>query len=283
MSTESIETCPSCGAARAGEYCSSCGERRLRAKEFSAGRFLAEFAASITSADSRLWRSAGNVLGRPGYLTAAAMRGVRSPYLRPIQVFLLANVLVLLLQPWLSDSKLGTDDGYGVHEFFGASADSVRERLAQNEEAFRALYSREANRFSRFLFFVLIPLQAILSWALHLRSRRPFGIYLTLSSYFLAFYLLVPDALIGEVHEAVVMGIARPGWEIVYDVGNVTRFVLPLLVSCWWLAGAERRVFGATPLVATAKGVLGGLLFVFVAVVGFRVILFFVTLASLAP
>jgi hypothetical protein len=77
-------------------YCPMCGERRLRRDEFGVLRVLGELPATLLSLDTRVVRTL-DVLGRPGLLTTETLRGRRSRYLSPLQLFLLANVLFFVV------------------------------------------------------------------------------------------------------------------------------------------------------------------------------------------
>ncbi len=86
-------TCPSCDRAVDTPYCPGCGERPLRDRELTLRGFVDQLVQAFTSIDGRLIRSFRYLVTRPGFLTVAFLQGRRKPYLSPIQLFLLANVL----------------------------------------------------------------------------------------------------------------------------------------------------------------------------------------------
>jgi hypothetical protein len=87
--------CDNCGAAVAGRYCAACGQRR-EAPVHSLWHFTKVAAEDLTHADSRLWRTLGALLGRPGYLTREFLAGRRARYLPPVRLYLVLSVLFLL-------------------------------------------------------------------------------------------------------------------------------------------------------------------------------------------
>jgi len=87
--------CDNCGAAVAGRYCASCGQRR-EAPVHSLWHFTKVAAEDLTHADSRLWRTLGALLGRPGYLTREFLAGRRARYLPPVRLYLVLSVLFFL-------------------------------------------------------------------------------------------------------------------------------------------------------------------------------------------
>ena len=87
--------CDNCGAAVAGCYCASCGQRR-EAPVHSLWHFTQVAAEDLTHADSRLWRTLGALLGRPGYLTREFLAGRRARYLPPVRLYLVLSVVFFL-------------------------------------------------------------------------------------------------------------------------------------------------------------------------------------------
>jgi len=87
--------CDNCGAAVAGRYCAWCGQRR-EAPVHSLWHFTQVAAEDLTHADSRLWRTLGALLGRPGYLTREYLAGRRARYLPPVRLYLVLSVVFFL-------------------------------------------------------------------------------------------------------------------------------------------------------------------------------------------
>src|SRR6186713_1449752 len=74
--------CANCGAPLTGEYCATCGQRH-EPHVHTIAHFASEAFESITHADSRLWRTLGYLLTRPGLLTREFFDGRRASYLPP--------------------------------------------------------------------------------------------------------------------------------------------------------------------------------------------------------
>jgi Protein of unknown function (DUF3667) len=87
--------CDNCGAAVAGRYCAACGQRR-EPPLHSLWHFTQVAAEDLTHADSRLWRTLGALLFRPGYLTREFLAGRRARYLPPVRLYLVLSVLFFL-------------------------------------------------------------------------------------------------------------------------------------------------------------------------------------------
>ncbi len=88
--------CANCGESLTGEYCAACGQRH-EPHIHSMAHFAGEAFESITHADSRLWRTLGYLLTKPGRLTREFFDGRRAAYLPPFRLYLVISVAFFLL------------------------------------------------------------------------------------------------------------------------------------------------------------------------------------------
>ena len=93
-------SCRSCAAIVTGSHCGDCGERWIPNGGEPAGAVLAAWLSDFFGTDGRVWRSLWAVLFRPGVLTVDYLRGRRRPWLRPLQLFIVANAMYFLALPW---------------------------------------------------------------------------------------------------------------------------------------------------------------------------------------
>jgi len=98
--TDATARCDNCGAAVSGRYCAACGQRR-EAPVHSLWHFGGVALEDLTHADSRLWRTLGALLFRPGYLTREFLHGRRARYLPPVRLYLVISVVFFL---WASST-----------------------------------------------------------------------------------------------------------------------------------------------------------------------------------
>ena len=124
--------CANCGAALAGEYCAACGQRH-DPHVHSVRHFASEAFESITHADSRLWRTLGYLLAKPGRLTAEFFAGRRMRYLPPFRLYLVISLLFFLVAG-MPESVLVEVD-----------ATPTTQRIESMNEAAKALESELAN------------------------------------------------------------------------------------------------------------------------------------------
>jgi Protein of unknown function (DUF3667) len=90
--------CPSCNLAVDTPYCPMCGERPLTDRELTLRGFLDQLAQAFIKVDGRLLRSVRYLVTRPGFLTVAYLQGRRKPYVGPVPLFLIANVVFFAIE-----------------------------------------------------------------------------------------------------------------------------------------------------------------------------------------
>ena len=93
--------CLDCGAAMQGPYCASCGQKN-ETEHRSLWQLVKDAVGPAVLLESKLWRTLGTLLGRPGALSAAYTEGKRSRYIRPLRLYFWVSVLffsALALRP----------------------------------------------------------------------------------------------------------------------------------------------------------------------------------------
>lgn len=176
---EAMQPCVSCGGPQADtRFCPNCGERRPADRRYHLREFLAEAFEAVTNADGTLWRSFATLLRRPGELTRAYMIGRRTPYMRPLQLFLIVNVAYFLYASLAGERVFDTP--YHNHlrnSNYGPTAKAlVRERLiarGMTEPTYQAVFDAAATVHAKTLIIAMVPMFALLVAALEFRRRRP--------------------------------------------------------------------------------------------------------------
>jgi hypothetical protein len=187
----SEDCCPNCQALLHGPYCSACGQRMPRPDEYSTLGFLADAATEIFSVDGKTFRTARQLLLHPGRLTLDYYQGRRIQYLKPIQLFLIVNVIFLLIA-----IGNGLFD-FSLEEYMGFGTPSNRQLVTQaiarqgiSFEAYAAAFDHNEEILRKSLIFLLAPLFAIVVWMLYYRSRRYYAEHLVFSIHFFSFFWL---------------------------------------------------------------------------------------------
>jgi hypothetical protein len=95
-----MSKCPNCSAELTQEYCSNCGQRRIRPDDLSARRFFGELFDEVANLDMK-FKTVRTLRGLaiPGWLTAEYLGGRRQRYLTPFKVYLVCAAIFFLSAP----------------------------------------------------------------------------------------------------------------------------------------------------------------------------------------
>jgi hypothetical protein len=131
--------CANCQKPLAGPFCSNCGQRH-EPHVHSMREFAGETFESIPHADSRLWRTLGYLLVKPGFLTVEFLEGRRARYLPPFRLYLVLSVILFLVASsvnhhavfiGLSVGDSGSVEGVNVDSTAPAAADETPAQRAE--------------------------------------------------------------------------------------------------------------------------------------------------------
>lgn len=193
--------CTNCDAKLKGDYCHKCGEKRLERQDFALSKFLADAFKSFTHLDSKLLRSFGWLVARPGFLTAEYLRGKRKPYLKPLALFLIVNALYFVtvhfntLRTYESPLRVQRINPYSpvVEKLLAVRFEQAAE---PERAAFEAAFDARNHILSKsFLLLFAVMLAAVLA-LIYVRRRMYFGEHLVAALHFTAL-LLVSNMVLG--------------------------------------------------------------------------------------
>lgn len=108
------ETCNNCGTRLLGPYCHACGQPT---KHFirHIPSVLKDLMEGLFNIDSRILRTLGTLMFRPGRLTMEYIAGRRARYTAPLQLYLIVSVLLFVSLSWITkvsnDLVLTTEPG----------------------------------------------------------------------------------------------------------------------------------------------------------------------------
>ena len=230
---DASEACRNCGAILAGAYCSSCGQKRLDARDNTLAHLLKQAFHQLTEIDGKLLRSLRLLLLSPGRLSREYMDGRRARYASPLSLFLLANV-IYFFAPAVSDFNLPFVDqvlgaiaqqaldpsapdyrrdkariahwGGQVHSRWTASlVERKRAARAAVEPGYdlRALardYDAESGVVGKALIIVHVPIIALVLAGVYWRRRRYFVEHFVVALHLFAFLLLFGQLVVASLN-----------------------------------------------------------------------------------
>ena len=280
MNTVDPWNCPTCRTTISTPYCPSCGERPLKLGELTVRGLVEQGLQAVTSIDGRVMRTIRTLVGSPGTLTLAFLTGRRQPYIGPVSLFLIANVLFFALESVTGGTVFTTPLDSHLHNqpWDGLATTLVFHRLQtlhQTLDSYAPGFDRAIARNAR-SFIILMALSfSLLPRITFPRSRWPFAAHAAFAFHLYAFILLLFSIATGLL--ALNNAFGSSGF-LPRNFDAVLSLTL-LAICAIYLYIATGAVYGGRPTVRAFKTIV---LTVGVAaiVLGYRFALLIVTLYS---
>ncbi len=90
------DTCLNCDTPLRGQYCAQCGQRS-QSRLISLWELITDAFGDLFELDSRLWKTLGPLLVRPGRLTADYLQGKRARFMPPFRTYLVLSLLFFVV------------------------------------------------------------------------------------------------------------------------------------------------------------------------------------------
>jgi hypothetical protein len=127
--------CKNCGASVTGPFCSSCGQS-VDTDIPTVWQLIDEFIDGFLNVDSRVWRSIGKLLLRPGSLTRDYLAGRRASYVSPLRLYLASSLLFFLVQALAGGFVEPTEPPEEIRLEFEQDPDTARLDCSEAFESF---------------------------------------------------------------------------------------------------------------------------------------------------
>jgi hypothetical protein len=196
------ETCPSCGGAIALDYCEICGERKPSSRIYSLRAFAHEAFEVVTNVERSFLKTLWTLIRKPGELVAAYMRGERVRYLKPLQLFLLVNVIFFFVAGWAGISIFSTPLYSHTHSspYAAYAAERLAERLkatGATEDDYAISFNRRVVLLARTLVIIMVPLFAagVALVTVRRRARTPVVGHVVFSLHFYCVLMILTVCL----------------------------------------------------------------------------------------
>lgn len=239
---------------------------------------LEHFFQAFTNVDSKLLRSFRYLIARPGQLTVAYLEGRRQPFLAPVPLFLIANVLFFAVEAVSGGQIFSTPLDWHLHRqpWSGFAPRLVGDHLASMHttlELYSPVFDKAVALKARSLIIFMALFFAVVPMLVFIRRKRPFVAHAVFSLHLYAFMLLLFCVATAVPAMSALMG--GPGFEssaLDYFIANSL-----LVIGAVYLFFAIREVYEvrgvlrvlSTLVLAVAVGAI---------VLGYRFFLLIVTL-----
>lgn len=248
--------CRNCKTLVSGAYCSSCGQKVDFDLEPSLHDFIHELVHEFLHLDGKIFRTLRVLVTQPGELTAELLRGRRNSYIGPIRLYLSISLVLFLLDGLYkppTPEHVAKPGGAYVEEAESTSAvDRVlvlilptkqKEKVAQFNKDHPDELQAFATKSNPKIFFILVPIFALLLQLSFLPQRKKYVPYLYFALHFhaavfgIGCFLFIAAALENYLG-APVLSVAQFVWY---------------MVSIIYLILAIRKVWGESLLRAILR------------------------------
>jgi hypothetical protein len=176
-------------------FCHRCGEKRVNHEDFSLKKFGVHALDQLTHFDFKFFRSLWLLAVRPGFLTARYLEGNRKPYLKPLQLFILVNVVYFFLLHFIGWNTFASPlanhlDLYFYRDWAGGLVSRHLAATGLNRAGYEAAFNASTLLWSKSLIFLMIPMVALALTLLHVGSRRFVVEHLVTATHFMAWVLV---------------------------------------------------------------------------------------------
>jgi hypothetical protein len=272
-------TCKSCGNNFRGLYCNQCGEKVLETSDRTFRNFIGSLLAFT---DNKFLKTLKLIITKPGFLSKEFAEGRRVNYLRPWQMFFVLNLIYFLFPVLkLFDISLRTQMNLRLHSpLVKAMVYSKvgHDRLAL--QGYELMYNQKSTSLAKLLIIVFVIVAALPMMVIYRKRNRYFTDHMTLSVELTCFNLAMNAIFLWVFLMAVnkLLHWTHLGWE--KYLNDLTLTIIFVLTNTYFLFGAGRTFYnqlGKRLLIKVAIGMLG----LFVALEGYRLILFLITFWTL--
>ncbi len=274
----SKNTCKSCGNQFSGNYCNVCGEKVIREEDKRLKHFIGEFINAISFADSKFWRTLKNITFNPGCFSKDFVDGKRRKYMRPIAIFLFANLIYFffpLFNTFHSSLETQISSYNFIHSDLGKELvyqKIEKERLSLHE--YEAAYNAKTKELSKIFLILIAMVFALFMWVIHNPNKYFLSEHIILSLELMAFILLF-----GVQLQGIIMHFLRfVGFGQIVSEALISSIAGLLIL--YFIIRSELTFFEKGKLRAALYGIIGVLGFT-MTVYLYRIFLFFITFWSI--
>lgn len=172
-------------------------------------KFIEQAVDGITHFDSKFLKSFLWLFTKPGFLTLEFIIGRRSPYTKPVQLFIVAGILFYFVFPVtssffasVSDMKAGYDSTFSTANVFQFDINNYLAQKAQLKnisiQQLTIETEKEASHKSKVYLFMILPFWGAIIYALFGKSISYYVPHLVFAVHSFTFFILLDLIFIGS-------------------------------------------------------------------------------------
>jgi hypothetical protein len=184
--------CKNCANEFDGNFCPNCGEKKLSKHDLSIGHFFQEGLESFVHLDNKILRTLKVLLLKPGKLSLDFVEGKRVRHMKPLQLFLVLNLLLFLSPVNPFSLPLYNYVTYEPFTYFNTK-EIVQNKLKETNNSIEELtvhFNQTMHTASKTFIFIYIPFYALIFFLFFWYRKKNFTEHLVFATHFISFYLL---------------------------------------------------------------------------------------------
>lgn len=181
-------TCKNCETTLKGKYCHTCGEKIVEPTDFYLKTMFGQVVDGLFNIDSKVFRTFKHLLIKPGSLSLNYVEGIRKPFMKPIQLFLVSNILFFLLLTQADILRIPAK--YYFNDANMENLKSVSKETGLSESELFQKYDQTSANVSKAAIILLVPILTLVLLVLHQRNKQFFGMHLIFSMHYISFFFL---------------------------------------------------------------------------------------------
>lgn len=185
--------CPSCGQRLTGNFCAQCGEKKPVSNEFSLRSFAEETVEGFTHFDTKFFKSIKTLILKPGALTRHFEEGRRVRFMKPVQLFIISNLLFFLMVGGANIFAIPLKNYLRYNNYLAFNTQEAFSKKFGTDgsiEQVSVLFNEKIASQSKTFIFLFIPFVALACALLFFRKKKYFSLHLVFATHFFTFLLL---------------------------------------------------------------------------------------------
>lgn len=228
-------TCKNCGNRFTGKFCNQCGEKVYTEKDKHLSHFFEEGLYFITHFEGKVFTTLKTFFKAPGKLSLDYCNGLRKKYFKPLSFFLLLIVIYLLFPKLFFDGLNMRLNFYPENSVFGKFASEKITKTMQETgidmKTLSEVFHQKGEKASKLLLLIIIPLTALVFWALTFGKRKLFFDQMVFSTEINSFFILWNFMLLPILVAIVALTINIFGGTLQFnDMTSMIAGYIPLLI-----------------------------------------------------
>jgi hypothetical protein len=280
--SETVNVCVTCSNEFVGKFCNRCGEKVISQHERSIMHFLEGTFHMFTHVDGKIFKNLKWILIRPGYVSKNFAIGRRQPFMKPIAMFFVANLIYFVLPVFQTFTTTLNSQRYS-HPYSSLIEDRIETKMKQKGMTFEELsevYNTKTTGHSKLLLILVVPMYAVVFALANINKKKLFADHLLISLEFMCYILFYCTIFLSFVLAAFISLSQLLGANLNQFFSNEGNFLVPFIACAiiYFIYRAERIFYEEKIVWAGMKAAAFVFLTMWVIYV-YRFILFHITIS----